>query len=45
MAILAESYGISPALHNSDRDVLARVLARMPSYYPRRGKAKEAISL
>ena len=45
MAILAESYGISSALHNSDRDVLARVLARMPSYYPRRGKVKEAISL
>lgn len=45
MAILAESYGISPALHNSDRDVLARVIARMPSYYPRRGKVKEAISL
>ena len=45
MAILAESYGISPALHNSDRDVLARILARMPSYYPRRGRAKEAISL
>ena len=45
MAILAESYGISPALHNSNRDVLARVLSRMPSYYPKRGNVKNALML
>ena len=45
MAILAESYGISPALHNLNRDVLARVLSRMPSYYPKRGNVKNALML
>ena len=45
MAILAESYGISPELHNSDRDVLARVLATMPKLYPHRGKSDVAITL
>ena len=42
LARLTQAYGIGPALHRLDPDVLVRLVALLPSWYPRRGSLSAA---
>ena len=42
LAILTEAFGIGPEIHRNDREVLSRLVARLPSWYPRSGSPASA---
>ena len=42
---LVEAYGIGVEIHQNDVERLARLVARLPSWYPHRGQAQRALRL
>jgi len=45
LASLAEAYGIDPDLHRHDPEVLPRLVALLPAWYPLRGTVERALVL
>ena len=45
LAILVEALGIGNEIHRNDREVLSRLVARLPTWMPARGTLKSATSL
>ncbi|CAN0449342.1 unnamed protein product, partial [Ectocarpus fasciculatus] len=45
LAVLVEAFGIGPELHREQPARLMRLAARMPTWYPHRGKISRAIQL
>ncbi len=45
LASLVEAYGIDPDLHRHDPEVLARLVALLPAWYPLRGTVERALVL
>ena len=45
LAILVEALGIGNEIHRNDREVLSRLVARLPTWMPARGTLKSARSL
>lgn len=45
LAVLVEAFGIGPELHREHPERLMRLAARMPTWYPHRGKISRAMQL
>ena len=45
LGILAEAFGVGAEIHENDREVLSRLVARLPTWYPHRGTIARARQL